>query len=81
MADLQSAVKAIFDERPEIVVTGVDLHGGTGLELIESARHSPRPPKIIVIAITPTRDEWCRHLAAGGNAPVDPPASGSSVEP
>lgn len=67
VADLQSAVKAIFDERPEIVVTGVDLHGGSGLELIESARQAPQPPKIVVVAATPTRDEWCRHLAAGAD--------------
>jgi len=67
VADLQSAVKAIFDERPEIVVTGVDLNGGSGIELIESARQSPRPPKIVVVAATPTRDEWCRHLAAGAD--------------
>ena len=67
VADLQTAVKAIFDERPEIVVTGVDLNGGSGIELIESARQSPRPPKIVVVAATPTRDEWCRHLAAGAD--------------
>ena len=67
VADIQTAVKAIIDERPEIVVTGVELHGGSGLDLIESARQAPQPPKIVVVAPTPTRDEWCRHLAAGAD--------------
>jgi signal transduction histidine kinase len=67
VADFHSALKAIVDERPEIVVTGVELAGGTGIDLIESARLCPKPPKIVVVASTPTRDEWCRHLAAGAD--------------
>lgn len=70
VADLQSAVRVIFDERPELVVTGVDLGGGSGLQLIESALQAPRPPKIVVVANTPTRAEWCRHLAAGADRVV-----------
>ena len=67
VADLQSAIKAILDEAPEIVVTGIELSDGSGLDLIESARQAPKPPKIVVVADTPTRDEWCRHLAAGAD--------------
>ncbi|MBV8759710.1 MAG: response regulator [Deltaproteobacteria bacterium] len=67
VADLQSAIRAILDEAPEIVVTGIELPDGSGLDLIESARQAPKPPKIVVVADTPTRDEWCRHLAAGAD--------------
>ena len=67
VADLQSAVRAIHDEAPEIVVTGIELPDGSGLDLIESARQAPKPPKIVVVAEMPTRDEWCRHLAAGAD--------------
>ncbi len=67
VADLQSAMRAILDESPEIVVTGIELPDGSGLDLIESARQAPKPPKIVVVAETPTRDEWCRHLAAGAD--------------
>jgi signal transduction histidine kinase len=67
VADLQSAMRAILDESPEIVVTGIELGDGSGLDLIESARLAPKPPKIVVVADTPTRDEWCRHLAAGAD--------------
>lgn len=69
--DLQSAIKAILDEQPEIVVTGIELSDGSGLDLIESARRTPKPPKIVVVAETPTRDEWCRHLAAGADRFVE----------
>lgn len=67
VADLQSAIKAIIDEAPDIVVTGIELPDGSGLDLIESARQAPKPPKLVVVADTPTRDEWCRHLAAGAD--------------
>jgi signal transduction histidine kinase len=71
VADVQSAVRAILDEAPDVVVTGTELADGSGLELIEKARQAPRPPKIVVVAPAPTRDDWQRHLAAGADRFVE----------
>lgn len=71
VADLQSAVRAIVEESPDVVVTGVELADGSGLELIERARRAPRPPKIVVVGAAPTRDDWQRHLAAGADRFVE----------
>jgi len=71
VADMQSALRAIALESPDIVVTGVELADGSGLELIERARQAPRPPKIVVVAVAPTRDDWQRHLAAGADRFVE----------
>jgi signal transduction histidine kinase len=71
VADVESAMRAIVEESPDIVVTGVELPDGSGLELIEKARLTPRPPRIVVVAPAPTRDDWQRHLAAGADRFVE----------
>jgi signal transduction histidine kinase len=71
VADVQSAIRAIVEESPDVVVTGIELADGSGLELIERARQAPRPPKIVVVAPAPTRDDWQRHLAAGADRFVE----------
>src|SRR5690242_7632593 len=71
VADMESAIRAIIEESPDVVVTGIELADGSGLELIEKARQAPRPPKIVVVAPAPTRDDWQRHLAAGADRFVE----------
>jgi signal transduction histidine kinase len=71
VADMQTAIRAILEESPDVVVTGTELADGSGLELIEKARQAPRPPKIVVVAPAPTRDDWQRHLAAGADRFVE----------
>ena len=71
VADMQSAIRAIVEDSPDVVVTGVDIADGSGLELIERARLAPRPPRIVVVAPAPTRDDWQRHLAAGADRFVE----------
>lgn len=71
VADVQSAIRAIVAESPDVVVTGVELADGSGLELIERARLAPHPPRIVVVAPAPTRDDWQRHLAAGADRFVE----------
>lgn len=71
VADVQSALRAIAEESPDVVVTGVELGDGSGLELIEKARLVPRPPRFVVVSAMPTRDEWQRHLAAGADRFVE----------
>jgi signal transduction histidine kinase len=71
VGDVRSALRAIAQETPDIVVTGTELVDGSGIELIEAARQVPRPPRIVVVAPTATRAEWCRHLAAGADRFVE----------
>lgn len=69
--DVRSALRAIAQELPDVVVTGTELADGSGIELIEAAQKVSRPPRIVVVAPTPTRAEWCRHLAAGADRFVE----------
>jgi signal transduction histidine kinase len=71
VADVRSAMRAIAQETPDVVVTGTELADGSGIELIEAAQRVPRPPRIVVVAPTATRAEWCRHLAAGADRFVE----------
>lgn len=69
--DVRSALRAIAQGLPDVVVTGTELADGSGIELIEGAQKVARPPRIVVVAPTPTRAEWCRHLAAGADRFVE----------
>lgn len=71
VADVRSAMRAIAQESPDVVVTGTELADGSGIELIEAAQRVSRPPRIVVVAPTATRAEWCRHLAAGADRFVE----------
>lgn len=71
VADVRSALRAIAQEAPDVVVTGTELADGSGIELIEAARRVARPPRIVVVAPSATRSEWCRHLAAGADRFVE----------
>jgi signal transduction histidine kinase len=71
VADVRTALRAIAQESPDVVVTGTELADGSGIELIEAAQRVPRPPRIVVVAPTATRAEWCRHLAAGADRFVE----------
>ncbi|MGE5185732.1 MAG: response regulator [Acidobacteriota bacterium] len=65
--DLQAALRAIATSAPDVVVTGVELADASALELIEVARQGAPSPRIVVVAASPTRDVWRRHLAAGAD--------------
>jgi signal transduction histidine kinase len=71
VADVRSALRAIAQEAPDVVVTGTELADGSGIELIEAAQKIARPPRIVVVAPTATRAEWVRHLAAGADRFVE----------
>jgi signal transduction histidine kinase len=71
VADVRSALRAIAQEAPDVVVTGTELADGSGIELIEAAQKVARPPRIVVVAPTATRAEWVRHLAAGADRFVE----------
>lgn len=65
--DLGHAVRALAEAPPDLLITGLRLTGGSGIELIEQARRVSPASHIVVVAPAPTRDVWLRHLAAGAD--------------
>ena len=70
VADVRSALRALAETHLDIVVTGVRLRDGNGLQLVEAVREFGFDPAIVVVG-SPTREEWQRHLAAGADRVVD----------
>jgi DNA-binding NarL/FixJ family response regulator len=60
---------------PDIIVTGIELQGGTGLELIAWTRAMAPRPRVVVVGLAATPEVWRRHLAAGADRFVEPDAT------
>jgi DNA-binding response OmpR family regulator len=71
VADLRSTLRALAETHLDIVVTGVHLLDGDGLQLVEAVRELGFDPAIVVVGSEPTRAEWQRHLDAGADRVVD----------
>lgn len=69
--DLASAIRALVDHPPDVVVTGVELADGSGLQVIAAARDRERAPSIVVVGRDASREEWRRHLEAGADRFVE----------
>ena len=69
--DLASAIRALADHAPDVVVTGVALVDGNGMQVIAAARDRDRVPSIVVVGRDASRDEWRRHLEAGADRFVE----------
>ena len=68
--DLQSAIQALT-RIPDLVVTGVQLPDGDGMQVIAAARSVARTPSIVVVGRDASREEWRRHLEAGADRFVE----------
>ena len=55
VADVRSALRAIAQEAPDVVVTGTELADGSGIELIEAAQKVARPPAPISSVLPASR--------------------------
>lgn len=69
-----TALQALTDERPDLLVAGMELDGGTGLQLVAS---NPRPIPAIVLSsfADPQLDSQARQLGASYMVkPVSPGA-------
>lgn len=69
--DLRAAVHAIAKHAPDILVTGVELADGDGIELIQAAQQVAPRSRIVVVGHAPTREVCRRHLAAGAHRFVE----------
>src|SRR6476469_1315153 len=71
VSHVRSALRAIADASPDVVVTGTTLTDGDGTHLIESMRKLTTTPSIVVVSATTCGDERKRYLAAGADRFVD----------
>lgn len=65
--DVQSALRAVADAKPDVVVTGVVLPDGEGTQLIQRVRELAVAPSIVVIADSGSEEQRERYLAAGAD--------------
>jgi DNA-binding response OmpR family regulator len=71
VADLASALRVLAGEVVDIVITGVRLADGDGMQVIEAVRASPHPPWIVVAGPGDCREVWLRYLQAGADRYVE----------
>lgn len=71
VSHVRSALQAIADASPDVVVTGTTLTDGDGTELIHRLRKMSAMPSIVVVSPTGCGDERKRYLAAGADRVVD----------
>jgi signal transduction histidine kinase len=63
--DMQSALSAVVEASPDVVVTGTALPDGDGAQLIRNVRRLARTPSFVVVTDTAEDGERERYLAAG----------------
>lgn len=73
VADMRSALQAVAEARPDVIVTGNALPDGDGAELIASVRRLAHTPSFVVVAGRHSNAERERYLAAGVDRYVDSP--------
>lgn len=65
VADMRSALHAVVETSPDVIVTGAALPDGDGAELIENVRRLAHTPSFVVVAGTASEDLRERYLAVG----------------
>jgi signal transduction histidine kinase len=65
VANVRTALHALADAPPDVVVTDAKLPDGDGEHLVERIRRLERSPSIVVLAGDPTEEQRERYLAAG----------------
>lgn len=71
VSHVRSALRAIADASPDVVVTGTTLTDGDGAHLIASVRKLTSTPSIVVVSPTGSDNERTRYLEAGADRFVD----------
>jgi signal transduction histidine kinase len=71
VSHVRTAIRAVADASPDVIVTGVVLPDGEGTHLIERVRRMTAPPSIVVVADPGSDEQRVRYLAAGADRYVD----------
>jgi signal transduction histidine kinase len=69
VGDVRTALRAIVDASPDVVITGALLPDGDGTHIIERIRRMQRAPQVVVVTVSD--DQRDRYLAAGADHCVD----------
>jgi signal transduction histidine kinase len=65
VANVRTALHALADAPPDVVVTDAKLPDGDGEQLVERIRRLERSPSIVVMSGDPTEEQRERYMAAG----------------
>jgi two-component system NtrC family sensor kinase len=65
VSDMRSALYAVADAKPDVIVTGSELPDGDGAELIANVRRLAHTPSIVVVGGASSEAERERYLAVG----------------
>jgi signal transduction histidine kinase len=65
--DLRSALRAVAEVSPDVIITGPLLPDGDGMHLIQRVRRLAHLPAVIVVAATECAEQRERYLAAGAD--------------
>lgn len=71
VANLRTALHALADASPDVVVTDAGLPDGEGAHLVEKIRRLAPSPSIVVVAADGSDAERARYLAAGADRYVE----------
>lgn len=71
VSHVRSAIHAVADAQPDVIVTGVVLPDGDGTHLIERVRRMTAAPSIVVVAPQGSEEQRARYIAAGADRYVE----------
>jgi signal transduction histidine kinase len=71
VSHVRTAIRAVADANPDVIVTGVLLPDGEGTHLIERVRRMSTPPSIVVVADAASDEQRVRYMLAGADRYVE----------
>jgi signal transduction histidine kinase len=71
VADVRSALQAVAETMPDVVITNVTLPDGDGTYLIERVRALTRTPAVIVLGARAAENQRNHYLSAGADSYLD----------
>ncbi|HEX5057719.1 MAG TPA: ATP-binding protein [Kofleriaceae bacterium] len=80
VSDMRSALHAVVEASPDVIVTGAALPDGDGAELIASVRKLARSPSFVVVAGEPSDELRARYLAAGVDRYLEAPQDARALQ-
>lgn len=80
VGSVRSALTAVAEAQPDVIVTGSALPDGDGAQLIEQVRRLATTPSFVVVAGSPSEEERERYLAVGVDRYVEPPADARALQ-
>ncbi|WNM26802.1 response regulator transcription factor [Demequina capsici] len=80
--DVESAIAAIRQARPQVVILDVHLPGGTGggaLDVLAEVLHDPEPPRVLALSVSDAAEDVVAVVRAGARGYVTKSISGPDL--